>query len=88
MYFEEELLNILNRMIKWVYGFEIPSEDRNTESVPHFKPNNLEVTKYNPGTGLPMVGGQDIMGNLIGTSRQSDFSHIKSSMDDYYRYYR
>lgn len=81
-------MNILNKIIKWIYQIEIPIECHNSENkfIPSDR-NYSSLTKYNPATGLPIIGGLDIMGNLIGTSSQSDYSYHRNSMDNYYRFY-
>ena len=67
-------MNILDRLIKWIYGIELPSHCSEEHIIiPNAKAP--EFTKYNPATGLPMIGGLDVMGNLIGTDRQSDYRY-------------
>lgn len=70
------LMNILDRFIKWIYAIELPSQCSEEHIIiPNLK--YLEFTKYNPATGLPMIGGLDIGGNLIGTDRQSDYRYYQ-----------
>ncbi|OJW06847.1 MULTISPECIES: hypothetical protein [Legionella] len=67
-------MNILDRLIKWIYRVELPSYySEESIIIPNVK--YPEFTKYNPATGLPMIGGSDVMGNLIGTDRQSDYRY-------------
>ena len=65
-------MNILDKLIKWIYGIELQSYCSEEHIIiPNAKSPGF--TKYNPATGLPMIGGLDVMGNLIGTDRQSDY---------------
>jgi hypothetical protein len=79
-------MNILNRVINWFYKENIfeDSPEINCE----FRSNNIiDFVTYNPATGLPLIGGLAIMGNLKGTSSQSDYSYHKNLMDNYYRFH-
>ena len=79
-------MNIIDVITKWIYHIELPAICSDEQYIiPKIK--HQELTKHNPETGLPMIGGLDVMGNLIGTDRQSDYSHHINSMDNYYRYY-
>ncbi|KTD66484.1 hypothetical protein Lsan_0429 [Legionella santicrucis] len=65
-------MSILNRVINWLYKEKI------FEHYPEIKLeflNNktIDFVKYNPASGLPMVGGLDIGGNLYGTYRTDDY---------------
>lgn len=61
-------MNILNRIINWVYEEKIFEE---SSEIKYGTPSNrtIDFVKYNPASGLPMVGGLDISGNLYGTYR-------------------
>ncbi len=78
-------MNLVSKIIKWIYEIEVPEYSQDNDLILDFK--RPELTKYNPATGLPMIGGLDVGGNLIGTSNHSDYSHHRNSMDDHYRYY-
>lgn len=49
--------------------------------------NQSNETRYNPATGLPMVGAMDSMGNSVGSSatdRHNDYSRRSSSYSSSY----
>lgn len=66
-------MNILNRIINWFYKEKI--FENSPENILVSRSNKaIEFVKYNPASGLPMMGGLDISGNLYGTFKTEDCS--------------
>lgn len=71
-------MNILNQIINWFYKEKIFEDSPEINFVSRSN-KTIEFRKYNPASGLPMVGGLDISGNLYGTSfRTEDYSRYRS----------
>jgi hypothetical protein len=68
------IMSLINTIVYWMYGVEIP-ENKPAFDFEYYErsKHNMESTRYNPATGLPMVGSLDVSGNIIGTSRDSDY---------------
>lgn len=81
---------IILKLILRGMGFNISKKNKKTKI--NIK-NNNEIweptytkgieTKINPGTGMPMIGSVDVLGNAFGSS--SSEVH-RSSYDDYHRH--
>lgn len=70
-----EIMCLINAIIKWIYRIEIPNSPRVEPVVIISCKKPPEFVRYNPATGLPMVGGLDTQGNIIGTDRSSDYRY-------------
>lgn len=62
---------------------ELKRKKNNSRSAYHYDYKKPDATVINPASGLPMVGGVDVVGNSFGTNNYSDDYHKRIQESSY-----